>query len=299
MGCCSSGEEEAKETDLAAPIMGQPLHVKLKKQGMFDSDYDVLSLGDGSGEEQQWMLIDAVGGLFSGGYSYFLKHRMAGQEESTVLGAGRIDDGDTRFDYCICDRGQRLGVEFDSDSDDWSDDPDTEWELEITQVKRIRAQWKMIKVCRLFKDKEMTQPLGELSVKSKGVYRRMEKTEIEIEFDDEGNRREKRNHIVRDHTDLKAFHYKFNVMNTDIQLGIQKSGEGASFWRSGHRWTGVSQTGAQLFDIIGDGRNATVKTCPGSDPHSTLLAAFAVACKFDPAEVRDKANSMCSSRIRC
>lgn len=295
--CCSSGEEEAKETALAAPIFGQPLEVKLKKQGTFDADYDVINVANG--QDQVWMLIDAVGGLFSGGYTYYLKHRMAGQEESTVLGAGRIDDGDTQFGFVITDGHRRQMLDFDSDSDDFSDDPDTEWEINIATVKHIRAEWKMIKVCRLFKDKEMTQPLGTLSVKSKGVYRRMEKDEIEIEFDDEGNRKEKHNHIVRDNCNLKAFHYKFEVMNTPIQLGIMPSAEGGSFWRRGHRWQGVSSTGAQLFDIIGDGRNATVKTCPGSDPASTLLAAFAVACKFDPAEVQQKASSMCSSRIRC
>ena len=99
--CCSSGEEEAKETALAAPIFGQPLEVKLKKQGTFDADYDVINVANG--QDQVWMLIDAVGGLFSGGYTYYLKHRMAGQEESTVLGAGRIDDGDTQFGFVITD----------------------------------------------------------------------------------------------------------------------------------------------------------------------------------------------------
>ena len=44
MGCCCSGEEEAKRTELPPPAFGQDLKVKLKKQGWFDADFDVLDL---------------------------------------------------------------------------------------------------------------------------------------------------------------------------------------------------------------------------------------------------------------
>ena len=43
MGCCFSGEEEAKETELPAPAPGQAVVVKLQKQGMFDADYDACT----------------------------------------------------------------------------------------------------------------------------------------------------------------------------------------------------------------------------------------------------------------
>merc|ERR1712224_618573 len=101
---------------------------------------------------------------------------------------------------------------------------------------------------------------------------------------------------VKHKTKLKKFYYKFEVMGTKIDLNIEKNSSGASFWRAGHEWRAMSETGVELFRVIGDGRNCTVKTCQGSDPTSTLLAAFAVACKFDPAEVQSTCESFCANR---
>ena len=88
---------------------------------------------------------------------------------------------------------------------------------------------------------------------------------------------------------------RFEVMDTRIDLDVHKTG--GSFWRSNLEWVGKSETGLELFRITGDGRNCRVKTGEGSDPASTLLAAFAVSCKFDPAEVQSNAESLCIHRI--
>ena len=84
---------------------------------------------------------------------------------------------------------------------------------------------------------------------------------------------------------------------TKIDLTCKKNSKGGSFFRAGLEWTGKTETGAELFKIIGDGKNCRVKTGEGSDPNSTLLAAFACAIQFDPADVQSSADSMCRNRI--
>ena len=304
MGCCFSGEEEAKETTIPAPVAGQQITVKLKKQGMFDADYDVLDLSSGCNPKEApvWMLVDTVGGLFTSSLKYYLKHRLEGQEESTILGACEIHNKDTEFDAKVTDRDVSYDIDFDSDrDDDWSDDGDSDNEfmndIEFEQTRKIKAKFKLVKQCNLFSDREMTQRLGKLKVKAKGKYKRKTKTETEFYTDEEGNRQSRTNTIVKQKTKVKKFYYKFNVMGTEMHLECKKNRAGGSFWRSGLEWRCTSETGAELFKILGDGRNATVTTCPGSDPSSTLLAAFAVACKFDPKEVQDHCEGLCRSRI--
>lgn len=304
MGCCFSGEEEAKETHIPAPTPGAPLEVRLEKQGMLDADYDVFDVSGGG--KAQWMLIDTVGGIFTGGLKYFLKHRIAGSETSTVLGAAQIHGSDTEFKYKITDEEVDYDVGFDSDRDDmWSDDGDSDREfmddLEFEIKHKLKAKWKLEKQCDLFSDYEMTNRIGKLKVKAKGKYKRKTKTEIKMESytDEEGHEKTRKvtEKTVKHKTKLKQFYYKMEVMNTKICLEVERNSGGASFWRRGHEWRGTSETGAELFRVIGDGRNCTVKTCPGSDPSSTLLAAFAVACKFDPSEVQSTCEGMCASRI--
>ena len=61
MGQCCSGHEEAKATELGPPKFGSDIKVRLKKQGYFDADFDVIDI---SGEAPaMWMLVDAVGGV--------------------------------------------------------------------------------------------------------------------------------------------------------------------------------------------------------------------------------------------
>ena len=44
MGCCCSGHEEAKLTELPPPVFGKDARVKMKKQGYFDADFDILDM---------------------------------------------------------------------------------------------------------------------------------------------------------------------------------------------------------------------------------------------------------------
>lgn len=301
MGCCFSGEEEAKETELPMPEAGKSINVYVKKQGIFDADYDVLDISNGE-PGQIWMLVDTVGGIFSGGMKYYLKYRKAGDEESTVLGAAEIHGSDQEFSHKITDRDVDIDIDFDSDPEDFSDDEPGFFDMEVEKQKKIKAKWKLCKECNLYSDKEMTQKLGELKVKAKGKYKRKttETTKWVDYTDEEGN--EKKRQVtevdVKHDTKLKKFYYKFKVMGTKIDLKVKKNSKGGSFCGAGLEWTGESETGAELFTIIGDGRNCRIKTGEGSDPNSTLLAAFACAIKFDPAEVQQSAESLCQGRIQ-
>jgi len=300
MGICCSGEEEAKETELPIPEAGKSINVYIKRQGRFDADYDVLDMSNGE-PGQIWMLVDTVGGIFSGGMKYYLKYRKAGEEESTVLGAAEIDGEDTEFSYKITDVDTHTDIDFDSDPDDFSDDEPDDFDLEIENTRKIKAKWKMCKECNLYSDREMTQKLGKLKAKAKGKYKRKttETTRIEEFFDDDGNsnQREMTDVDVQHDCKLKKFHYKFEVMETKIDLKVKKDKKGGPFRKAGLEWTGESETGAELFKIIGDGHNCHIKTGEGSDPSSTLLAAFACAIKLDPADVEESASSACRSRI--
>ena len=87
MGCCGSGHEEAKESEVLPPEPFKALKCKLKSQGTFDADYNVLDLtpeSEKDGKPPIWMLLDAVGG-WSDGYQFFLKHRSPGEEHSKIL----------------------------------------------------------------------------------------------------------------------------------------------------------------------------------------------------------------------
>lgn len=303
MGCCHSGEEEAEETALSMPEAGQSINVYVKKQGKRDADYDVIDMSNGEPGEI-WMLIDAVGGVFSGGMKYYLKYRKAGEEESTVLGAAEIDDDDTEFSYKIKDIDEYnddggIDIGFDSDPDDFSDDEPDEY-MEENQ-RKIKAKWKMSKKCNIYSDKEMTQKLGKLKAKAKGKYKRKTTQTIRTvrEVDEEGNEneREETEEDVQHETKLKKFYYKFEVMETKLELKVEKNSEGGSFSKAGLEWTGENELGEELFKIVGDGRNCHIKTSEGSDPSSTLLAAFACAIQLDPKDVEKSVQGMCQSRI--
>jgi len=120
MGCCFSGEEQAAETDQPPPTWGQAINVQLTKQGMLDADFDVFDLNKTVDEgkvraalcllapqrpdllphtcssrarsqtRSPWMLMDMVGKLFDPDWTFYLKHRMTGQEESSSLGVAAL-----------------------------------------------------------------------------------------------------------------------------------------------------------------------------------------------------------------
>jgi hypothetical protein len=129
MGCCGSSEKVAPESDLPPPEWGKPVTVKMKKKGMFSSDYNVYT----EGTEEPWMLVDAVGSMWDSGYSYYLKHRSAGQVDdegkpaSSVLGAVNIQGDWDAFSFRIsgADRDVDVGLFYDS----W--DGDVDWACRV------------------------------------------------------------------------------------------------------------------------------------------------------------------------
>jgi len=302
MGCCSSSEaEEVTETELPMPEAGRSMHVYLKKQGTFKTDYDVFDISDGE-PGQIWMLVDAVGDTFSG-MKYYLKYRQAGEEEFTVLGAAEIHGSDEEFSWKITDEDVDIDIGFDSDSDDFSVDEVDFFDLEVAEEKKLKAKWKLKKECNLYSDREMTEKIGELKVKAKGKYKRKTtETSKWVEyFDDEGHE-QKRQEIeteVKYETKLKKFNYKFKIHDTKINLEVEKGPEGGSY-SSGAKleWTGsTSEEGDELFKIIGDGRNCYIRTEEDADPNSTLLAAFACACQFHPGDLQRAVEIMCQNNI--
>ena len=167
MGCCCSGEAEAKETEIPPPAWGAPITCHLKKKGMFSADYDVTQ-GDQDGEN--WMLLDAVGGFFDDGFNYFLKHRSPGQVDaegkpsSSVLGAVNIKGEWDAYSFKVvgADRNVGFGHMFDF----W----DGDFDLGITHEKKLWAVWTFSKRAIIYSDKEMTTQIGWLDVTGSGTW---------------------------------------------------------------------------------------------------------------------------------
>ena len=114
MGCCCSGHEEAKVTVLPPPVFGRDIRVKIKRQGWFgmDADFDVQDCtGEGGAEKpEQWLLLDAVGGITDSAYDYFLKYRCAGMETSAVLGCANLKKEHDYMWYQVTYSHQHYGV---------------------------------------------------------------------------------------------------------------------------------------------------------------------------------------------
>jgi len=295
MGICYSGEEEAQETELPMPEAGKAINVRVKKQGMMDADYDVFDMSDGE-PGQVWMLIDTVGGAFSKSMKYYLKYRKDGEEESTVLGAAEMKDKDRDFSFKITDRDVDIDYDFDSDPDDFSDDED-DLGIVVENETKVKMKWKICEECTLYSDKDMEHKLGKLKAKAKGKYKRKttRTTRWVQDEDAEGNEyQRKETDIDVDHdTKLKKFYYKYEVNDTKIDLKCKKDKKGGSFRKAGLVWTGENETGAELFTIVGNGKECEIKTVEGSDPSSTLLAAFACAIQLDPERVEKHADGLC------
>jgi hypothetical protein len=157
MGCCCSSEANAKETDIPPPEWGAPIKCHLKSQGMFSADYDVC-IGGPDGDV--WMLLDAVGGFFDEGYSYFLKHRATGQVDadgqatSTVLGAVNIKGEWDAFSFKVVGADGHLGIGpvFDL----W----DGDFDLGISSERQLWAAWTYSKRAVIYSDYEMTKQAG-------------------------------------------------------------------------------------------------------------------------------------------
>jgi hypothetical protein len=82
-------------------------------------------------EPSQWMLLDAVGSIFTGGFKFFLKYRTEGLDKSITLGCADLKDDQDFLHLLVTDGSRaRMPVFFNdnwSDSDgDGYDDPDIE-----------------------------------------------------------------------------------------------------------------------------------------------------------------------------
>jgi len=300
MGTCFSGEEEAKETTLAAPGASHgPINVLLKKQGLLDMDYDVIDVES----NQPWMLIDTVGGIFSKEMKYHIKHRMEGQEESTDLGTGVIRRGDTEFEYNITKA--KAKVDWDSDADIFSEDSGgdrafDDFDGDVKYVRKFTAKWKYVKEIHIFADKDMEQQIGKCKVKCKGKYKRKTVKEVDhfevADHDEEGNvtghhMEQRVRYDVKHKNKLKQFVYKTHLLGEDYNLTCRAVG--ASFWRAKLEWRCEKKDGTPVFEIKGDGHNATLKTYGEQNVVACILLGFAVGCKFDPPEVQKNADSNC------
>ena len=159
MGCCFSRHANAAETELPKPEWGKPFKCRLQKKGMFDADYTVYSEKD-----EKWMLIDAVGGMWDAGYTYFLKHRAKGQVDaegkatSTTLGAVNVKGEWDAFSFKVSGAGK------DVDCGPFHDVWDGDYDWGISSSEKIWAVWTYSKRAVLYSDPEMTKQIGWLDI---------------------------------------------------------------------------------------------------------------------------------------
>jgi len=296
MGCCGSSEAVAPETELPPPEWGKPIKVTMKKKGVFSADYNIYT----EGSETPWMLLDAVGSMWDSGYSYYLKHRSAGQVDaegkptSTVLGAVNIKGDWDAFSFRVS--GGNRDVDIGPHFDFW--DGDVDWGL--TSSKKLWAVWTFSKRALLFKDHEQKEQIGWLDITGSGTWFEEEIQRVVHDTDADG--RTTTRYETERHTDCKTrgFRYKFNVFNTPMLIKYSKSG--GSFWSSptlNFHAANAFAPDIPLFTVSGNGEsNCTINTFEHSDPVSSLLAAYAISCKLDPKEFGDKAQGKCECHMR-
>jgi hypothetical protein len=294
MGCCGSSEAVAPESEIPPPAWGQPVKVHIKKRSMFDADYDVMT-EDG----EKWMLLDAVGSFWDDGYRYYLKHRSTGQvgedgkPTSTVLGAVDIKGDCDGFHFQVSGGGRDM--DFGPYFDLW--DGDIDWGVSSTRV--TWATWSYARRAILYSDYEMTQQIGWLDVTGSGTWHEWEQEEVIYDTDADGNTHVR--HEWHRHQDCQThgFRYKFNIFNTPMLIKYAKTG-GGLFSKATLNFTASNAFAPDvpLFTVTGDGnKNAHVETFPNSDPVSTILAAYAISCKLDPADFSRGAERMCGRHI--
>ncbi len=291
MGCCESSEAvEIDQTNIPAPKDGDAIHVYLKKKGTFNADYDVYDVS--GGEREQWMMVDTVGGGFKS-LKYYLKHHQEGDDELKVLCAAEVSAAGSEFSHKVKDDDTEVDIDldFDSDEDLFSDDESVQ--MEIEEERKIKSKWKLCKECKIYADREFTEPIGELKVKAKGKYKRKIKDTLRIIEDDDGTNREERFQEVKHDTKLKKFFYKLKLHGEKIEVEVEKSNDSLSFREANLVWTGKSEDGTELFKITGDGSNCTIETSEGTDPNGILTAAFACACTYHPVPTQEHAEREC------
>ena len=141
------------------PEWGKPFKCRLQKNGMFDADYTVYSEDD-----EKWMLVDAVGGMWDAGYTYFLKHRAKGQVDaegkptSTTLGAVDVKCQWDAFSFKVS------GASRDVDCGMFYDKWDGDYDWGISSEKKLWAVWTYSKRAVIYSDPEMTKQIGWLDI---------------------------------------------------------------------------------------------------------------------------------------
>lgn len=293
-----SGETNAFETEVPPPEWGKPIKVKLQKRGFFDADYNVL-LGE-RGNEEEWMLIDAVGGMFDSGFNYFLKHRSPGQVDadkkpcSTVLGAVDIKGEWDAFSFKVSGRDRHTDLRPFIDL--WDGDID----FGVSSSSTLWAVWTYSKRAVLWADHEMKKQVGWLDVTGSGTWYEHEYHETVWDTDRDGRRVARR--VSRRKTDCRVhgFRYKLNVFNCPMVVTYKNMTPNGLFSAAKLHFTAANawSPSVPLFTVVSDGENnAEVQTFENSDPVSTLLAAYAISCKLEPADFREGARSMCERHM--
>jgi len=285
MGCCCSGEEHAAESDVPPPKWGQPLKVKLQKQGMLDADFNVIDMTkppDPGEERKPWMLMDMVGGLFDADWTFYLKHRSAGQvdaegkAESSTLGAATLVYPELRY-----------RVIPSAHADPFFHNAKGHGESYIT------VDFELSRRCLLYADREMTRCVGRLEIAATGVYK---KKKYITKKDGK-----KHTHVADTHV-TQRIHYKVNVYNSDMVIKfIDHSPPDADniFTARSLEWSVWNNVGAELCRIKSDGDNfADVTTMEGVDPVNTLLAAFAIGVQMDPPQINEMCERECNKEVQ-
>lgn len=164
MGCCGSSHAEAKETELPPPFFGKDVKVKLKKNGWFSADFKIFDCTQAGGEEEpaDWMLMDAVGGMFDPHFDFFLKYRGKGQEESSTLGCANMQNDHDYMHFNVSNAYQRSGRHRRT----------AKKKKRYWTEKKVDATWVIARRCRLYADKEQTQMMGRLQIAGSGTYTR-------------------------------------------------------------------------------------------------------------------------------
>ena len=298
MGCCFSGESNAIESDVPPPEWGKPMKVKLQKQGMFSADYNVL-LGE-RGNEEEWMLIDAVGGIFDKGYSYFLKHRSPGQVDadgkptSTVLGAVDVKGEWDAFSFKVSGGDRR--TDFGPFLDLWEGDID----FGVSSSETLWAVWTFSKRAVLWADHAMTKQVGWMDVTGSGTWYEHEYYETVWDTDDKGRRSSRRESRRTTKCQIHGFRYKLNVFNCPMVVSYKNKTAGGLFSAAKLHFTAANawSPDVPLFTVVSDGENnAEVQTFDNSDPVSSLLAAYAISCKLEPSDFSHGARQMCERHM--
>lgn len=319
MGCCCSGHEEAKATLLPPPMFGQDIKVLLKKQGMFDADFDVKDENspDAEGKPQNWMLVDAVGSPFDSYFDYYLKYRTEGMEKSSILGCANVKK---EYDYMwlkVDHAHQKQGTK------PWQHGRrNHRWEQ-----KSVSGKWIIARRARLFgppppeaavaDDKSaealQTNLIGRLQISGTGTYWRNwyhEEWEEEQEYEEtvgegDNQRTVKRTRWVQrstgyDHSDcdMHDFHYKMNAYATDYLIQYNKQSSGSFFTSDKLTFQATSMAGVPLFQVVSDGsKQATIQTYSSSDPVNAILASFSISLKMEPKEFHKNCKTYCASNF--